>query len=50
MLLDRNAPDDRARAAKLIDEASAEAVQLGMKREIGRLDRLRRTVSDTARF
>jgi class 3 adenylate cyclase/tetratricopeptide (TPR) repeat protein len=41
MLLDRDAPDDRAHAAKLIDEGRAEAERLGMRREIDRLDRLR---------
>jgi class 3 adenylate cyclase/tetratricopeptide (TPR) repeat protein len=41
MLLDRDAPDDRARAANLIDEGRAEAERLGMRREIDRLDRLR---------
>jgi tetratricopeptide (TPR) repeat protein len=41
MLLDRDAPDDRARAAKLIDQGHAEAERLGMRREIDRLDRLR---------
>jgi class 3 adenylate cyclase/tetratricopeptide (TPR) repeat protein len=41
MLLDRDAPDDRAHAAKLIDEGRVEADRLGMRREIDRLDRLR---------
>ena len=41
MLLDRNAPGDHARAAKLIEKGRAEADQLGIKREIVRLDRLR---------
>jgi tetratricopeptide (TPR) repeat protein len=41
MLLDRDAPDDRAHATKLIDEGRAEAERLGMRREIDRLDRLR---------
>jgi class 3 adenylate cyclase len=41
MLLDRDAPGDRAHAAKLIDEGRAEADRLGMRREIDRLDRLR---------
>jgi class 3 adenylate cyclase/tetratricopeptide (TPR) repeat protein len=41
MLLDRNSPDDRARAVKLIEEGRAVADQLGMRREIHRLDRLR---------
>jgi class 3 adenylate cyclase/tetratricopeptide (TPR) repeat protein len=41
MLLDRGAPDDRARAANLIDEGRAEAERLGMRREIDRHDRLR---------
>jgi tetratricopeptide (TPR) repeat protein len=40
MLLDRDAPGDRAHAAKLIDEGRAEADRLGMRREIDRLDRL----------
>jgi predicted ATPase/class 3 adenylate cyclase len=41
MLLDRNAPGDRARAAELIAEAHIDAVQIGMQREIVRLERLR---------
>jgi tetratricopeptide (TPR) repeat protein len=41
MLLDRDAPDDRAHAAKLIGEGRADADRLGMKHEIDRLDRLR---------
>jgi tetratricopeptide (TPR) repeat protein len=40
MLLDRNAPGDRVRAAKLIEKGLAEAHQIGMGREIVRLDRL----------
>ena len=40
MLLDRNAPGDRERAAELIAAGRAEAEQLGMAREIVRLDRL----------
>jgi hypothetical protein len=40
MLLDRDAPGDRARAAELIATGRAEAEQLGMAREIVRLDRL----------
>jgi hypothetical protein len=45
MLLDRNTADDRAGAANLIEDARAEADQLGMRREIERLDRLRRRLS-----
>jgi class 3 adenylate cyclase/tetratricopeptide (TPR) repeat protein len=45
MLLDRDASDDRAHAAKLIDEGRAEADRLGMRREIDRLDRLRHRMS-----
>ena len=41
MLLDRNGPGDQTRAAKLIEEGRVEADQLGMKREVVRLDRLR---------
>ncbi len=41
MLLDRNAPGDRVRAAKLIDTGRTEAEQLRMRRELVRLDRLR---------
>jgi class 3 adenylate cyclase/tetratricopeptide (TPR) repeat protein len=40
MLLDRELPGDRKRAAALIEEARGEAHQLGMRREIERLDRL----------
>jgi len=40
MLLDRNAPGDRARAAELIAAGRAEAEQFGMAREIVRFDRL----------
>jgi len=42
MLLDRNAPDDRTRAIELIGEGWSDATHLGMRREIDRLDRLRR--------
>ena len=45
MLLDRNTSNDHARAAKLIEVGRAEADQLGMRREIDRLDRLRRQLS-----
>jgi hypothetical protein len=41
MLLDRDAPGDHVRAARLIEEGRAEADRLGMRREIDRLDRLR---------
>jgi len=41
MLLDRNAPGDRARAIELIEEARSQATHLRMRREIDRLDRLR---------
>jgi hypothetical protein len=47
MLLDRDLPGDRSRAARLIEEAHAEAEELGMKREIDRLDRLCRRMSTT---
>jgi len=40
MLLDRDLPGDRKRAATLIEEGRGEARQLGMRREIERLDRL----------
>ncbi|MBI1815527.1 MAG: AAA family ATPase [Deltaproteobacteria bacterium] len=40
MLLDRNAPGDRERAAELIAAGRAEAEQLGMARELVRFDRL----------
>jgi class 3 adenylate cyclase len=40
MLLDRDAPGDRARAAELIAAGRAEAEQLGMAREIVRFGRL----------
>jgi hypothetical protein len=45
MLLDRNGPNDRARAAKLIDQGRAEAERLAMKRELVRLDRLLRRIN-----
>jgi hypothetical protein len=41
MLLDRDAPGDRERAAELIAAGRAEAEQLGMAREIVRFERLR---------
>jgi class 3 adenylate cyclase/tetratricopeptide (TPR) repeat protein len=41
MLLGRDMPGDRALAARLIDQGRAEAEQLGMRREIDRLERLR---------
>jgi class 3 adenylate cyclase/tetratricopeptide (TPR) repeat protein len=44
MLLDRDAAGDCAGAAKLIEEAHTEANQLGMQREIVRLERLRRRI------
>jgi hypothetical protein len=40
MLLDRDAPGDRERAAELIAAGRAEAEQLGMARELVRFDRL----------
>jgi hypothetical protein len=40
MLLDRDAPGDRERAAELIATGRAEAEQLGMAREIVRFERL----------
>jgi hypothetical protein len=40
MLLDRDAPGDRERAAELIAAGRAEAEQLGMAREIVRFERL----------
>ena len=45
MLLDRDAPGDRERAAELIAAGRAEAEQLGMAREIVRFDRLRERLS-----
>jgi hypothetical protein len=41
MLLDRDAPGDRARAAELIAAGRAEAERLGMARELVRFDRLK---------
>lgn len=41
MLLDRGSPSDHARAAELIANAHVDAVQIGMRREIVRLERLR---------
>jgi hypothetical protein len=40
MLLDRNAPGDRERAAELIAAGRAEAETLGMARELVRFERL----------
>jgi hypothetical protein len=40
MLLDRDAPGDRARAAELIAAGRAEAETLGMARELVRFERL----------
>ena len=40
MLLDRNAPGDRERAAELIAAGRAEAEQLGMAGELVRFERL----------
>jgi hypothetical protein len=45
MLVDRDLPGDWSRAAKLIEKGRAEAERLEMKREIGRLDRLRHRMS-----
>jgi tetratricopeptide (TPR) repeat protein len=45
MLLDRDAPGDRAHAVRLIEEGRAEADRLGMRREIDRLDRLRHRIA-----
>jgi len=46
MLLDRDAPGDRERAAELIAAGRAEAEQLGMAREIVRFDRLRERMGE----
>jgi predicted ATPase/class 3 adenylate cyclase len=48
MLLERNMLGNRARAAELIAEAYTEADQLGMQREITRLDRLRQLTNTDA--
>jgi class 3 adenylate cyclase/tetratricopeptide (TPR) repeat protein len=48
MLLARGAIGDSARAAKVIDEGRVEAHQLGMRREIDRLERLHCTMSSPA--
>jgi len=45
MLLDRNAPGDRERAAELIAAGRAEAEQLGMARELVRFEHLSARVS-----
>src|ERR1019366_3665284 len=45
MLLDRDATGDFEHAVKLIEEGSADADHLGMKRELDRLDRLRRRMN-----
>jgi tetratricopeptide (TPR) repeat protein len=45
MLLDRDGPQDAARAATLIAAARGEATQVGMRRELVRLDRLQQRVS-----
>ena len=47
MLLDRNAAGDAARATKLIEEGQTEADQLGMRRELVRLDRLRHRIDSS---
>jgi hypothetical protein len=44
MLLDRKTTGDCARAAKLIAEGHSEAGQLGMQREIVRLERMRQQI------
>jgi hypothetical protein len=48
MLLNRGAAGDSARAAKVIDEGRVEAHQLGMRRELDRLDRLHSRMSSPA--
>ena len=47
MLLDRDAAGDAARATKLIEEGRIEADQLGMRRELIRLDRLRHRIDSS---
>jgi tetratricopeptide (TPR) repeat protein len=49
MLIDRNAPGDRARIDALMAAASGAAVELGMQREIVRLERLRERMSMSSR-
>ena len=45
MLVDRNGPGDRLRATELVEAAYPEAEHLGMKREVERMERLRRGIS-----
>jgi hypothetical protein len=42
MLLARDAPSDRARAARMIERALVEARILGMKARVGQLEKLDR--------
>jgi hypothetical protein len=49
MLIDRNAPGDRARIGALMAAASGAAVELGMQREIVRLERLSERMSTSQR-
>jgi hypothetical protein len=49
MLIDRNAPEDGARIATLMAAASGAAVELGMQREIVRLERLGKRMSTSQR-
>jgi hypothetical protein len=48
MLLDRDAPGDRERAAELIAAGRAEAEQLGMARELVRFERLAERMESAA--
>jgi hypothetical protein len=49
MLIDRNAPGDSARIAALMAAANVAAVELGMRREIARLERLSERMSTSQR-
>ena len=49
MLIDRNAPEDAARIEALMAVASGTAAELGMQREIVRLDRLSKRMTTARR-
>jgi hypothetical protein len=44
MLVDRNGPGDDVRASELVETGCREAEHLGMKREVERMERLRRRI------
>jgi hypothetical protein len=45
MLIDRNGPGDQVRATELVEAGYPEAEHFGMKREVERMERLRRSIS-----